>query len=160
MKWNFKNIKSLLFLPLSFILLNSHVYGKDAVTTAEIAPSDRFNFCRLADEVEGGQFEFEWDPSNTDNLLLFDTRKNLVGEFSTGPTCPGHAMKYESIPVPPGRVGIYGELAFKDFRLVFPVVPFGTVRGSTRQYLIGTLNEGEVRRGVYLCSKSLLNELK
>lgn len=156
-KWNLKKIKNLLFLPLCLILLNS--YAQDGETAAPMGTPPNFTtHCRLADPIEGGSFEFEWNPSNVNNRLSFDVIKKLIRVSSTGPTHPGPAMGYAFIP--PGGVGSYGSLGFKDFRLFFAVIPFGTIRGETGQYLIGTLNEGEVRRGIYLCAISLKDELK
>lgn len=158
MKWSYK--KSLCFLPLCLILFNSSVYGKDDDATDNMGTPPNFStHCRLADPIAGdGGFQFQWDPSNINNRLSFDVVKKLVRFSSTGPTHPGPAMDY--VFVKPGGVGSYGALAFKDYKISFPVIPFGTIRGETGQYLIGALSRGTMGRGIYLCDKSLKDELQ
>ncbi len=134
-------------------------YAQDDLSDTNKGTPPNFNtHCRLADPIPESSFQFTWNPSDRNNRLSFDVIKKLVRVSSTGPTLPGPAVDY--IFVKPGGIGSYGALVFKSYRLSFPVIPFGTIRGETGQYLIGTLEVDGARRGVYLCDKNLKNELQ
>lgn len=169
MKW------SLLMLPLSLAMAVS--CGKDhdnnegitpvlqqnlpTATTSTTAPASSFTkHCRKADEVEGGNFQFDWaDPlPGQVSRIDFNTVKNLARiEIQGVKNRP--IGSYTSVPAPAGTQGLFGELRSNEISLSFPVIPKGVIRGAQTEYAIGNLTASGADAGTFLCTTSLLQEL-
>lgn len=131
-------------------------------TTDTNAPATTFTkHCRKADEVPGGNFQFDWSDPLPGQIrrLSFNTGKNLGRIDVQGVSGERVQGEYTPVPAPEGEQGSFGELRFREFALSFPVIPTGNIRGSEADYAIGNLNAGETSLGTYLCSPSLLREL-
>ena len=114
--------------------------------------------CRLADEVPGANYDFDWAVALPGQLrrLSFNTARNRVRLDFQGVS--GERVEGTYNPQPPIEGATQGSLVYQDFDLFFPAGLPGTIRGSTREYLIGKLQRGENFLGTYLCPRSLLNE--
>lgn len=146
MIWNLSKRKYIFFLSLFLILPNT--YAHDSFSA----------HCRQADFIPNSFYEFEWNPSDYNNVLAFDTLKDLVRVESTGTDRPGHVMSYKFVP--PRGNGSRGSLAFDDVDLEFRALPFGTIRGEPGKYLIGVLlSTSKIKEGIYLCPPRLTEEL-
>ncbi len=164
-------MKNFLLVPMCFLLLTAcgsdNDNHADSPTQAEQPASQneeensRFTVrCRLATPVEGSNFQYEWSARKVGDLLEFDTTRNRVRVNSTDGTPPTNSATYTVSTPTAGTVGSQGSLRYEGFSLSFPVIPYGTVQGSTRQYLMGSLNRGSENLGDYLCGRTLQNELR
>jgi hypothetical protein len=164
---------SLLVLPLSLLMVvscgkdddknddNTPVLEQAPPTPTTTVPSSSFTrHCRKADEVEGGNFQFDWsDPlPGQVSRIDFNTVKNLARLQIQG-VKDRPIGQYTAVPAPANTQGSFGELTFREISLSFPVIPTGTIRGSNIEYAIGNLTASGADAGTYLCSTSLLKEL-
>lgn len=157
-------VLSFCFLVISACGGHSHNDKDKGTQQEQPAPTDGngsfTKICRLAKEVEGGNFQFQWSDQSTADRLQFDTTKNRVRVASTGNTSVSGAATYTVKLPPANEVGILGSINYDGFSLSFPVIPTGSIEGESGTYLIGNLTRGNQEIGTFLCTPSLANEFQ
>lgn len=176
MKIEFAKKKALLLIPLSFLLITGCGSDDDDDSSAGVQqeepapqtpdpdePNTGFNRnCRRANEIPGSNFQYTFDDAEPTEVerLAFDTTDDKVRISFGDPNDARIESTYSPVKAEDGTVGSYGEFRTLTYTLQFPVLPFGTVPGSSIEYVIAKLFNGEAENGDFLCSKSLLNEFE
>lgn len=165
---------SLLLLPLCLVLAscgseNDDDDNDDVVQEQTPVPTNNdpaptnvsfTRHCRPVEEIQGGNFEYIWAMPDTGEIerLSFDTGRNQARVQIAG--VPGSQQgPYTPVPAPEGQAGSFGEFRNGRLTLSFPVIPTGTIRGSTKEYVIGNLSAADADLGTFLCPLSILREL-
>lgn len=117
--------------------------------------------CRPVEEIEGGNFEYFWavpHPGEFSRVSLNTSQNKVMLEVQASEE--DHVSKYRVVSPEEGQIGINGTLAFNPYQFYFPVLPTGTIRGSTKEYAIGVLQREHAEVGTFLCPLSVEKELE